>query len=152
MNNLFIAALLSLTPVSELRGGIPYGIGFGYSPWLVFLLCTFANILTIFIAYFFLDFLHNHFVKIPIYKRIFDRTIERARKKIETRIGTSWESVALYLFVAVPLPGTGAYTGTLIAWFFGLNRMKSIIAIALGVVTAGILITLMSIGVFSVIS
>jgi uncharacterized membrane protein len=56
--------------------------------------------------------------------------------------------IALMIFVAIPLPGTGAWTGTLIAWTLGLNRLKSFIAIAVGVLIAGLLVLLLSLGVF----
>jgi len=152
MNNLLIAILLSIAPISELRGGIPYGIGFGFDPLLVFALCTLANILIIFVIFFFLGTLHDHFMKIKIYRRIFNKVVDRGRKKIEKKIGTSWEFIALYLLVAIPLPGTGAYTGTIVSFFFNLNRKKSIIAIILGVITAGILVTLIATGLVSILS
>jgi len=152
MNNLIIALLLSIAPISELRGGIPYGIGFGYEPWLVFTLCTIANLLIIFVIFLFLDKLHVHFMKIKAYKKVFERTVERGRKKVEKHVGTTWESLALFFLVAVPLPGTGAYTGTIMAWFFGLDRKKAIPAIMLGVFTAGIIITLIATGVVSIFS
>ena len=152
VNNLIISILLSIAPISELRGGIPYGIGFGYNPLLIFALCTLANILIIFVIFAFLDTLHDYFMKIKIYRKLFYRTIEKGRKKIETKIGTSWESVALFLLVAIPLPGTGAYTGSIVAWFFRLNRKKSLVAITLGVITAGILVTLIATGIVSILS
>ncbi|MFH1971978.1 MAG: small multi-drug export protein [archaeon] len=152
MNNLFIAILLSIAPISELRGGIPYGIGFGYNPILVFALCTLANILIIVIIFLFLDYLHETFMKITLYRKLMDRVILRTKKKIESKVGSKWETLALYLLVAIPLPGTGAYTGCLAAWLFKLNRKKSMLAISLGVLTAGIIITLVSTGVLSLVS
>ena len=152
VNNLIISILLSIAPISELRGGIPYGIGFGYNPLLVFALCTLANILIIFVIFAFLDTLHDYFMKIKIYRKLFYRTIKKGRKKIESKIGTAWEPIALFLLVAIPLPGTGAYTGSIVAWFFKLNRKKSLIAITLGVITAGIILTLVATGVVTLLT
>lgn len=68
---------------------------------------------------------------------------------MEKHIGKKGEFIALMIFVGIPLPGTGAYTGTLLAWFFKMKRIYSYIAIIAGVVIAGILITLASIGIFT---
>ncbi|MBT3985662.1 small multi-drug export protein [archaeon] len=152
INNLLIAILLSMAPIAELRGGIPYGIGFGYDPLLVFALCTLANILIILVIFAFLDYLHEFFMNIKPYRKLFTKVVERGRKKIEKRLGTSWEFVALYLLVAIPLPGTGAYTGTIVSWFFKLDRKKSLVAITLGVITAGIILTLVATGVVTLLT
>ena len=74
--------------------------------------------------------------------RIKSRGVE---KKINT-IGF----LALMVFVAIPIPGTGAWTGTLISWVLGLNRLKSIIYISLGVLMAGLIILLASMGIFNI--
>ena len=89
MNNLLISILLSIAPVSELRGGIPYGIAAGLNPWLVFATCTAANILIMFVIFFFLNNLHKHFMKIKPYRKIFLRVVNRGRKKLEGKIGTT---------------------------------------------------------------
>ena len=75
--------------------------------------------------------------------------VGRIRRKFQRHVGTRWEYLVLFLFVSVPIPGTGAYTGSLIAWLFKLKRRKSILTIALAVITAGILVTLIANGVFS---
>jgi len=149
MQNLLSAIILSILPISELRGGIPLAIASGINPWQAFLICTLFNILIIPLVFLFLDFIHKYLYKIRIYKIIFDKIITRARNKFQKHAGTKWEYPALFIFVAVPLPGTGAYTGSLIAWLFNLKRRKSILAIALGVLVAGIIITLISFGIFS---
>lgn len=141
------AMLLSMLPISELRGGIPYAIANGVKPINAFIFCVIANILVIFIVFFFLDYLHKHFMKINFYRRLFEIYINRSRRKLENHVGTRLESIMLFLFVAVPLPLTGAYTGSVLAWLFGLNRKKSFIAIALGVIIAGIIVTLATVGV-----
>jgi len=142
--------LLSLLPISELRGGLAYAIAVGMPVASAFIISVISNVLVIPVVFFFLDYLHKHFLKIKFYENLFHRHIERSRKKIEKHIGTKWEYIFLWLFVAIPLPMTGAYTGTLLAWFFRLDRKKSYLALALGVVTAGIIVTLFMIGLLNV--
>ena len=144
--------LLSMLPVSELRGAIPLAIASGISPINAFLIAVIANALIVPILFFFLDTLHKHFYMIKYYRIPFDRYIERTRKKFENHAGTKLEYFFLFLFVAVPLPMTGAYTGTLIAWLFNMQRRKSSAMIILGVLAAGIITTLVTVGIKSIIS
>lgn len=152
MNNItsiLWAVLLSISPISELRGGIPFAILSRVNPILTFLICVMANIIVIFFIFLFLDFLHVHFLRISIYKKVFDFFLRRVRKKaekVEERLPI-YGYFALTIFVAVPLPITGAWTGSLISWLLNLDRRKSILAIALGVVIAGIAVTLTSLGI-----
>ena len=149
MHSLLTATILSILPVSELRGGIPLAIALGISPLKAFLFCTIANIIIIPIIFLFLDFLHKYFYRFKPYKIVFNKLLGNIRRKFQRHAGTKWEYPILFLLVAIPLPGTGAYTGSLIAWLFGLKRRKSILTIALAVIVAGILVTLLSFGFFS---
>ena len=149
MYTLLKAILLSIAPISELRGGIPYAIGLGITPWTAFFWCTLFNILIIPVIFLFLNYLHKHFYKVRPYKICFDKVVNRAIRKYTKHAGTKWEYPILFLLVAIPLPGTGGYTGALVAWLFGLKRRKSILTIILGVITAGILVTFISLGIFS---
>src|SRR3989344_7972158 len=137
MNNFIWAIILSVVPVSELRGGIPVALASGYNPLIVFIAMVFFNCLVIFFVFWFLDNLHKVFIKNKLYSRLFNNYIYKKRKKLEKHIGTKWQFFSLFLFVAVPLPYTGAYTGTILAWFFNLERKKSYLAISLGVAVAG---------------
>jgi len=149
MRDFLIAILLSMAPFSELRGGIPYGLATGVDPFIVVFFCVMANILIVFPIFFFLDHIHDYFTRFSLYRKVFDKFLVRARKKIEKKIGSDWEFVALFLLVAIPFPGTGAYTGSLASWAFKMDRRKSLIAIALGVVAAGVVISLVSLGILS---
>ena len=149
MSNLIYGIILSALPIAELRGGIPLAMFSGAPLGLIFILCVLANIIIIPLIFLFLDFLHERFMEKKFYRVLFSKLINRTRRKIEHRIGTKWEYPALLLLVAIPLPGTGAYTGSLAAWLFKLNRKKSYLTIALGVVIAGILVTLASLGIYS---
>ncbi len=155
---ILIGLLLTVLPITELRAGLPVIIQYvtmnNLSIWPYFLLVLLLNILVIFFIFFFLDFLHLLFMKSKLYSRFIGyylKKIEKKSEKIHRKVGL-WEYVALMLFVAVPLPGTGAWTGSFIAWFLKLNRLKSIIAISLGVIIAGIIILFVSLGFLSVFS
>ncbi len=155
MNELFLGLLLTILPIFELRGGLPlivnYALKNNLSVFPLFLLVILLNVLVIFVVFFFLDYLHNYFMKIKSYRNGFNVYLERLKKKVNkfekkfNKLGF----IALVLFVAVPLPGTGAYTGCLVAWILGLERKKSIVSISLGVFLAGLLILVSSLGFLS---
>src|SRR3989344_8094281 len=149
MEILIKAIILSMLPISELRGGIPLAISYGVNPLFAFIVCVLANILVIPIMFLFLDTLHKLLLKINFYRKCFDFYIEKSRKKLEKYIGTKTEFWFILIFTGIPLPITGAYTATVLSWFFGLKRLKAFLAIALGVIIAGIIVTLTSIGLFS---
>ena len=77
------------------------------------------------------------------YRKLFERIIERSRKKIHNRV-ERFGYLGLMLFVAIPLPITGAYTGTLGAWVLGLEPKKTFLAVLGGVIISGIIVTLIS--------
>lgn len=141
MTLLWIAAL-SLVPWVELRGSIPLGIAHGYPPLSTFLACTATNLLVIVPGWLALDLLYARVLSRVGWVR---RQVERVRVK-GTPYVQRYELLGLALFVAVPLPGTGAYAGTLLAWLLGLPRAKAWCAVASGVIVAGALVTLASTG------
>lgn len=147
MDPLLKGMLLSLAPVSELRGGIPLAIIQGANVWAAFILCVIANIIIAPILFLFLDYLHKHLIKYHFYKKTFNaflRGIRKRKESVERRYET-WGILALVLFTATPLPVTGVWTATLIAWLLNLKRSRSILAIALGALIAGIFITLITV-------
>ena len=147
MNEIINIILLSIFPVSELRGAIPYGISNNINVFFVFILAVLSNFLVVSIVFHFLDNIHKHFLKNIHYKKFFNKYIELKRKSFEKHVGTSFEFWALVIFVALPLPFTGAYSGSLLAWFFNLKRKKSYLAIYLGIIIAGIIVTLTTLGI-----
>jgi uncharacterized membrane protein len=140
INSLFFTALISMVPVAELRGAIPFALVRGVHPVAAYAVAVLANILVVPVAYFFLTTINKHLLAFPLYARLFHRIVERARSKTAHRV-QRWGPFGLALFVAIPLPVTGAYTGTLAAWLFGLDRKKAFASIALGVLTAGVIVT-----------
>jgi uncharacterized membrane protein len=124
----------------ELRGAIPLGIiVYGLNPALVFLVAVIANILVIPLIYLFLTYCYEYFKKYGRIKGIVENSRRRAQPKVD-----KYGFLGLTLFVAIPLPVTGAWTGTLIAWLLGMEKKRAFMAISLGVVIAGILVTLIS--------
>ena len=155
MNELILGLLLTILPITELRAGLPvvldYALKNGLSIWPFFLLVLFLNILVIFLVFIFFDYFHKILLKWNFYKKTFEKYLVRVQKKghkLEKQM-TDWGFLALAIFVAIPLPGTGAWTGTVLAWLLDLDRKKSFVAISLGVIIAGILILLTSLGLFS---
>ncbi len=143
MNNILEIILLSAAPISELRGGIPLALIYGFNPIAAFLLCTLVNIAIIPVIFIFLETLNKLFLKIPVYSKFFHHFVERARHKIHKKV-EKYGYVGLMLFVAIPLPITGVYTGTLGSWALGMDRKKSFAYIALGAIIAGIIVTLVA--------
>jgi len=145
MNGVFWAIALSMFPVFELRAGIPVAIAAGMHPGMAFVLCVSANIIIIPIMYGFLEYVHHRFMHVGVYRTNFDKYMERTRKKAHPFI-EKYGMLGLMVLVAIPFPGTGAYTGTLAAWFFGMKRWRAFFSIAFGVTVAGALVLAASIG------
>lgn len=134
-----LTAALSLIPISELRGAIPYGYFNGLSMPVSMLIAIVFNAAVYPIALIFLQTIHTLLYKWNFYKNFFDKTLKKARNKVEGKIQT-YGVIGLALFVAIPLPVTGAWTGSLVAWALGLDKKKSFAAILLGVLIASIII------------
>jgi len=133
----------SILPISELRGGIPYAIANDVNPFLAYFICVGANILAFPIVFLFLEFLHPLFLKVGIYQKLFDKFVLKTRKKLDTKI-KKYGFWGLMLFVMIPLPVTGAYTGSLAAWLFNIPKKKAFISVVLGVIISGIIVTIIS--------
>lgn len=144
MNPVLKVIIFSLLPVSELRGGIPLGLSAGLPLSIVFPVAVLSNALVFPVFYLFLTFIHELLMKLTLYRRYFDFFLERTRKKVGPKV-EKYGYLGLTLFVAIPLPITGAYTGTLGAWFFKMKKRKSFLAVILGVFIAGIIVSFVTI-------
>jgi len=147
---ILLAIFFTISPITELRVGLPILVNYclrnnlPIAPY--FFLVILLNILVVFFIFFFLDFLHKKFLKISFYKKFYFKFLKIMRKKqekFEERF-YNFGYFVLIIFVAIPLPGTGVWTGSFLAWFFGLERKKSILAISLGVLIAGVIILFFS--------
>ena len=138
--------VVSALPISELRGGIPLALYLGFNPVEAYAISVVGNLLPIPFLLMFLSLIERIALRTPlssIYLRIVRRT-ER-RKDIIDKYGY----LGLTLFVAIPLPVTGAWTGCPLAFLLGLDKIKSLVYIALGVALAGIIVLATSLGVFN---
>ena len=136
----FWTAFLSFLPVSELRGAIPFAIAHQVPWYAAFAMAVFFNVLVAPACWIFLSTLHRLFLKMNWYQSFFRRFIERARNKLHDNV-ERWGWVGIAVFVAIPLPLTGAWTGTLGAWVLGLSKRKTMFAVILGVIVAGTIVT-----------
>jgi uncharacterized membrane protein len=141
INTIIYAIILSILPIAELRGGIPVAVAGGSSLLTAFIVCSIANILVVPIAFVFLETFHKLFIGMKWYANLFDKFVHKTRQKITEPV-EKYGYLGLLIFVAIPLPMTGAWTATLGAWLLGMNKTKSFIAIAAGVVAAGVIVTL----------
>lgn len=135
--------LISMIPIFELRGAIPIGIlDYKLSAYKVFPIAIAGNMVPIFFILLFFDLITKLFFKVPFLKKLLEAIFRRTRKKGE--IIEKYEELGLMLFVAIPLPITGAWTGSLAAYLFGLQFWKSILFIFLGVLCAGVVVTVLT--------
>jgi uncharacterized membrane protein len=133
-------AALSFLPISELRGGIPFLVANGAAIPFAFAYCTILNALVAPVAFIFLATFHKLFLHMSWYRNLFERFVDRARDKVKKEVD-KYGYWGLMVFVAIPLPVTGAWTGALGAWILGMERKKAIPVIAAGVLIAGIIVT-----------
>ena len=147
-----IAFLLSMVPLVELRGAIPYALGFDLPVVPTYIVCILGNMLPVPIIYFFARKVLLWGCDKKFIGKFFTFCIkkgEKAGQKLASR-GRSGMFIALMLFVGIPIPGTGAWTGTLGASFLDMGFKSTTLAVSLGVIMAGIIMGLASSGVFAV--
>lgn len=130
----------SILPISELRGGIPFALSQGLNPFLVYFICVGTNMLAFPIVYFFLEILHPLFSKWSFYNKLFEKFVVRTRSKVEKQI-EKYGFWGLMVFVMIPLPVTGAYTGTMASWLFKIDKKKAFLAVSLGIMISGLIVT-----------
>ena len=141
---------ISMLPIIELRGAIPVGAASGL-PWYInYLLCCIGNMLPVPFILFFVQYVLNFMKRI----RHLDRIAFWVEEKAEKYKGqvTKYATWGLLLFVAVPLPGTGAWTGSLVAAFIKMDKKTAFFSVLGGVLIAGVIITLISYGVLGFLS
>lgn len=136
-----ITFFVGMIPVIELRGAIPVGVGLGLTYFESFLFSFLGNIVPIYFIVKFIRPLFDFFGRWKIFKVIIDWASDKATKNIQNSPKLqNFAALGLFLFVAVPLPGTGAWVGSLIANFLDLPPKKAIPPIVAGVITAGIIV------------
>ena len=138
--------LISMIPLIELRGAIPVAMAKGLPLIPSYIICIVANMIPVPIIFFFARKVLEWGCDKPLIGKFFTWCLKKGKKggkKLEEKAGKGLY-IALMLFVGIPLPGTGAWTGTLAASLLDLNFKKSILAVMLGVIIAGIIMLLIS--------
>ena len=154
MKKYIIAFLVSMVPLIELRAGVPIAVGMGINEITAIIVCGIGNMLPVPIIYFFArKFLIWGQDKKYIGKlcTFFVEKGEKAGQKLTAKTGRGGLFIALLLFVGIPLPGTGAWTGTLAASFLNMGFKSAVVAVTLGVLLAGIIMATISAGAFHII-
>ncbi len=144
--------IISMSPVGELRASIPIGIGLFKMTWKeAFLFSFIGNSLAVIVGLLLLDKVVNFLsVRSRLLFRLFEWIFDRTKRKYENRFKV-WKELALIFFVAIPLPGTGGWTGVVCAYLFGIPYRRAIPSIVLGIFFAGVITTLCTLGIIKLI-
>jgi uncharacterized membrane protein len=152
MGKYLLAFLISMVPIIELRLGVPFAIGLGIDYFPALAVCVIGNIIPVPFIYFFA----RKFLKWGARQAVIGKFCnfclqkgERAGQKLVKKTGRYGLFIALLLFVGIPLPGTGAWTGTLAASFLDMGFKSTVLSVILGVILAGCIMALASTGVFA---
>lgn len=148
------AFFISMVPIVELRGAIPIGLGMGLPLLPTYIICIIGNMVPVPFIYFFARKVLVWGADKPVIGKFFTFCLEKGElggKKLQAKAGRGL-FVALFLFVGIPLPGTGAWTGTLAASFLDMDFKSSVFAVMGGVLFAGLIMAGISTGVLSALS
>ena len=153
MLHYLIIFFVSMVPLIELRGAIPYAVGFNLPLVPSYIICVIGNMIPVPLIFLFARKVLEWGADKPVIGKFFTFCLEKGHKggvKLQEKAGRGL-FVALLLFVGIPLPGTGAWTGTLAASLLDMDFKSSVIAVLLGVILAGVIMGLVSAGLFGAI-
>ncbi|MCC6639033.1 small multi-drug export protein [Candidatus Falkowbacteria bacterium] len=144
---------LAATPIIELRGALPVALTvYGMSIPKAYILSVVGNMLPILPILLLLEpisnFLRKHF---KVFERFFTWLFARTRSKFVTS-HEKYGAIALIIFIAIPLPATGAWTGAVAAWLFGIKPVRAFLYALAGVAIAGVIVTILTLGVSGVLN
>ncbi len=148
MKSYLIVFLVSMVPLIELRGAIPYAVAFGLPIVPSYIIAIIGNMLPVPIIYLFARKVLVWGKDKPVIGRFFTFCLEKGEKggrKLQEKAGRGL-FLALLLFVGIPLPGTGAWTGTLAASLLDMDFKSSVLAVMFGVILAGLIMGAASAG------
>lgn len=133
---MLLTMLVSMIPIIELRGGLPFGVALGLPYYLAFPAAVVGNLIP---APFIIVYIRRVFGLMRKYLPWLNGLVDKLEKKahLKGKKVQKYQYIGLWLFVAIPLPGTGAWTGSLAAAFLGMRLKKAMPAVVLGVLTAG---------------
>ncbi len=159
IHNLVYLVLLTFLPGLELRLSIPVGVwsrpialpfvgtvnGLGLPLLEVLIVVIIANLVLGIFLFFALDFLVRLFTRVQFIKEIYNRLVARTQKRVEPYV-EKYGTIGLALFIAIPLPGSGVWTGALAAYLLGMRFRKFLVAEIIGVLIAGAIVSAVSVG------
>ena len=140
MKKYLLCFLVSMVPLIELRGGVPIAVGMGLDYFTALAVCVIGNMLPVPVIYLFARKVLEWGRDKQYIGKFFTMCIEKGEnggRKLTNRAGRNGLFIALLLFVGIPLPGTGAWTGTLAASFLNMGIKSTTLAVSLGVILAG---------------
>ena len=147
MGKCLFTMLVSMVPIIELRGGLPFGVALGLPYYLAFPAAVIGNLIP---APFIIVYIRRIFKMMRRYLPKLNALVDKLEHKahLKGKKMLKYEALGLWLFVAIPLPGTGAWTGSLAAAFLDIRLKKAMPAVVLGVLTAGtIMLALTHVGI-----
>lgn len=146
-----ITFILGMCPIIEIRGAIPVGVGLGLTYFQAFLVGFIGNIIPIYFIVKYIGPIFDFLGRFKIFKKIIDWASNKATKHIEeSERLQNFTAFGLFVFVAIPLPGTGAWVGSLIANFLHVPLKKAWLPLVLGVLTAGFIVLAATGGVVTI--
>ena len=152
LKNYVIAFFISMVPLIELRGAVPYALTIGLPVIPAYIVCIVGNMLPVPFIYWFARKVLEWGKDKPVIGKFFTFCLKKGEaggQKLQSKAGRGL-FIALLLFVGIPLPGTGAWTGTLAASILDMDFKKSVVAVMCGVILAGIIMGIASAGVLTI--
>ena len=138
-----VALFVSMIPILELRAGLPLAVGLGLKLWVALPICIIGNLIPVPFILWLITPIFNALKRTKLFRPMVEKLEKRAMSKSDKiEKGYFW---GLVLFVGIPLPGTGAWTGSLIAALLGIPPKKALPAVALGVLLAAAIMTVLSV-------
>jgi len=137
-----VIVIISAIPIIELRGSIPFGVNLMGMPWYtVFPLAIIGNLLPVPFLLLFTEFISKELSRIPVFEKFFTWLFKKTREK--SGAIAQYKHIGLALFVAIPLPGTGAWTGSIAAVLLSMDRKWAVISVTAGVLIAAVIVTML---------
>lgn len=149
IGKLILTFLVAMVPVLELRFALPFGVGLGLEPWMALVASILGNMVPVPFIILFIRYILEWMKRFEKFRRIAER-LEAKAKKHEDKI-VKYEALGLFILVAIPLPGTGAWTGSLVAALFDIRLRTAVPVIFCGVAAAGIVVFLITYGVVAIV-
>ena len=149
INKLFAVFVISMFPIVELRGAIPIGVGLGLELWKIFTVSIIGNMIPVPFIILFVRPIIEYLAKTERFSKFAGWLTERAMSKSDQIV--KYKKIGLFIFVAIPMPGTGAWTGSMIAGLLDMRLKDAVPMIFAGVITAGIIMLFISYGLGAVI-